>query len=868
MDAALVGRDTELSALTALVERGKGAVLAGPAGIGKTRLALEVAGRSRRQVWWMALTRASAAIPYGAFHPLAADLGTALTSEGAGSGFAHIRRMLNEQAGTGLLVVDDAQHLDESSAAAVHALARAGGLPVIATVRDGEEVPAAITSLWKDVGFERMQIRPLDRADTDTLALALLDGPADGRTLAWFWRMSRGHPLELRELISSSRETGTLKRVDDVWTLDGSLQASPRLIELVEDRLGRLDEQERFAAEALAYGEPLDMRLLASTASPAAIERLERTGVIRVMATGVAVKQATLAHPLYGEVLRSTLPATRRSMVAATLVEAAEQDPTRAPDPLRVATWSLDSGLATAEELEQAAISAVRRMAWDLALQFGTASLQLAPSYMGHGCAAAALAELGNPEGAEAHLLMARELVDDPAMLAWNTISLADVWFYHAGRMEDALELVRKQLAQTTDPEIRDEVMSALAINLMMYGSTREVGDLSRDVLESTDPSGTARLMALVALSSAEGLALRPGEVRAAVDAAMPLVEENRHRFANAEDILHASLCVAQVAEGDVTAAQMTADARLRAALESDSGDLPGFWTMYHALTLLYGGAARKSYDAHVEALLLLDRYDSWLSTPLARVGAAHAAAVMANLDDARHHLGSLAPEMQGAPRIRSRVNHVKAFLTALEEGLTAGAKAAVEAGDLAADDGHLLWAVEAWHLAVRLGNPDLVTARLAEVAKGHLGTVATLFEAHADALLAEDTTRLEQVVRDFSAGGFDLFGAEAAAQISGIHGRRQEGHLARRAAAMAHELLPEDSGVRTPPFAELPGLTPLTRREREVALLAAGGMTSKEIGEHLFISVRSVDNHLSRVYTKLGISSRSELKSVLIPGV
>jgi DNA-binding NarL/FixJ family response regulator len=52
----------------------------------------------------------------------------------------------------------------------------------------------------------------------------------------------------------------------------------------------------------------------------------------------------------------------------------------------------------------------------------------------------------------------------------------------------------------------------------------------------------------------------------------------------------------------------------------------------------------------------------------------------------------------------------------------------------------------------------------------------------------------------------------------------------------------------------------PLTRREEEVAGLAARGLTSKDIAERLFLSVRTVDNHLQRAYTKLGVSSRREL--------
>jgi DNA-binding CsgD family transcriptional regulator len=55
-----------------------------------------------------------------------------------------------------------------------------------------------------------------------------------------------------------------------------------------------------------------------------------------------------------------------------------------------------------------------------------------------------------------------------------------------------------------------------------------------------------------------------------------------------------------------------------------------------------------------------------------------------------------------------------------------------------------------------------------------------------------------------------------------------------------------------------------LTRREREVAGLAAAGASSREIAAKLVLSVRTVDNHLQNVYSKLGVASRDELARVL----
>ena len=56
----------------------------------------------------------------------------------------------------------------------------------------------------------------------------------------------------------------------------------------------------------------------------------------------------------------------------------------------------------------------------------------------------------------------------------------------------------------------------------------------------------------------------------------------------------------------------------------------------------------------------------------------------------------------------------------------------------------------------------------------------------------------------------------------------------------------------------------PLTRRERDIATLAVGGASSKEIAERLYLSVRTVNNHLQSAYSKLGIAGRRELATAL----
>jgi non-specific serine/threonine protein kinase len=63
--------------------------------------------------------------------------------------------------------------------------------------------------------------------------------------------------------------------------------------------------------------------------------------------------------------------------------------------------------------------------------------------------------------------------------------------------------------------------------------------------------------------------------------------------------------------------------------------------------------------------------------------------------------------------------------------------------------------------------------------------------------------------------------------------------------------------GVRPAPGT---AVKPLTRREKEIAALVAGGMGNREIAERLYLSKRTVDSHVEHIFAKLGFSSRTQL--------
>jgi len=76
--------------------------------------------------------------------------------------------------------------------------------------------------------------------------------------------------------------------------------------------------------------------------------------------------------------------------------------------------------------------------------------------------------------------------------------------------------------------------------------------------------------------------------------------------------------------------------------------------------------------------------------------------------------------------------------------------------------------------------------------------------------------------------------------------------------AAQALDAQASPSGVTVQPLAVSPTL--LTPQELQVAGLVAGGRSNREVADLLFLSTRTVESHLGRIYRKLGINSRTKL--------
>ena len=105
---------------------------------------------------------------------------------------------------------------------------------------------------------------------------------------------------------------------------------------------------------------------------------------------------------------------------------------------------------------------------------------------------------------------------------------------------------------------------------------------------------------------------------------------------------------------------------------------------------------------------------------------------------------------------------------------------------------------------------------------------------------------------------------SEAREQLRTAHGMLDAMGMAAFAERARRELLAtgETARKRTTTAARTAGASePLTAQEVQVARLARDGLSNPEIGARLFISSRTAQYHLGKVFTKLGITSRHQLQ-------
>lgn len=150
----------------------------------------------------------------------------------------------------------------------------------------------------------------------------------------------------------------------------------------------------------------------------------------------------------------------------------------------------------------------------------------------------------------------------------------------------------------------------------------------------------------------------------------------------------------------------------------------------------------------------------------------------------------------------------------------------------------------------------DLLTP--VQVALGALGLIPLL----AAAWLLSD--RLALAVAVVAVGQLVLTAAFGALSVPTVVAEATTyvvlGLVVRLYAGTLSELLRRQTSVKRADLNGRTGVDTLTKREREVAQLAAQGYTAREIGEQLHIGERTVETHVANVCSKLGLKAKAEL--------
>ena len=909
--AGALGRDTELSQIEDWLAPGAAPGPAGPRlvlliegepGIGKTTLWTEATGRARTVGWHVLSCRPAASdaglslvgladllrsVPDDAFARLPAPqrraLSVALLREEAGgidldpravgTGLTALLEMIASD-GPLLLAVDDAQWLDPASARALgFALRRLDDqqLRLVTTVRTegpaGQRTGAfaAVEASLDRQAITRIEVGPLSVAALHQMFARTLGSSFARPVLVRIHRAAGGNPFYALEIGREVRRLG-------VPTPSQPLPTPGDHRDLVLLRLRRLPRATRdVLAVVAATARPSTAGLDLDALAPA-----EVAGIVRVRPGG----RTEFTHPLFGSALYSSLPEASRRRLHRDLAERATSPEERARH-LALAADGPDE--ATAAALDEAAAAAAAHGAADMAVEL------------------AELARNLTPPG------------DTPTLIRRET-ELAERRYF-AGDPTGARHELERFLASLPAGEDRALVLLELGSLLWVQGESEQgLAMMSQALGEAATPGLRAGIHTRIASGSDDAdVAVEHGE------AALALTDENENPQLYSYALLVVAMFKLYSGRGADHAAVEKGMRLQRQAAGWVMSPVPAFWarnfddfgTARQRLEDFVGALREQGDHAQVapalthlarieamtghmdsaraltsEALDLAAQTEQETYLDVALCARAHVLAYAGELDDARACASDVLDRLGDRP-------------DAVLEGMAREALglAALQTGDLAEADRQFTRAEEindlvhnrepanqrfqADHAEAVTGIGDLdraerLVARLEARAAALPRPWILAVSCRCRGLLNAARGDLDQALADYQRAltaheRLDMpveLGRTLLAQ-GRLHRRRNERQRAQdclsraaavfdaagtsRWAAVAREELRRAQGRRG-------SADRLTPTELQVAELAVAGLRNTEIAARLFLSGKTVEANLSRIYRKLGVRSRTEL--------
>jgi DNA-binding CsgD family transcriptional regulator len=900
----LVGRDGEV----ARVEAFAGALSQGPAalvvrgepGIGKTALWRHAVALSRTSGCRVLVTRPAeeemALDLVGLvdlFDDFEVDLAALRLEDDAFARGRLVLEALRRLAMNGPIVVavDDVQWLDPVSARALrYALRRLETEPVgvLATVRPGSQAsdPLALSTSLPAERHDVLELGPLGLEDLRrvlTGAVASISRP----TLRRIHEVSGGNPLYAIELARGLESDGVVVSPHGAVPLPDSLQAA------IDRRLDHMPTQLTALLRTASALGTTSVKELRTTLPGVEVDRLideaEQSGLVLVEDD----LEVRLSHPLVGSAVYARMsPIERRALHGRLAALAGDED--RRARHLALSTDEPDTRIATL--LEDAAERARIRGASDLAAEFARHSVRLTPvddQDAARRRAVAEIVDLAAAGEARRALLLVDRLV--AALPRGPTRAEALVQRFYVG--DDDLERGDELLEHALEDAGEDDLLRGRVLDILGWLRGMFRGDLRRGIVCARESVEIARrhgdaglrMLATAHLAHMEALAGSPRPELMAE--AVALAEEiggprlgGGPRAWQAKQLLWS---------GELEAARGLFEAALAEDVRSGN-ELERPYRLYD-LALVECAAGRHSsslelVDQGVEAARDAENSDaeSWLAYPLAL-----AEAWLGRADDARASARRLLKwerRRGGIPR-SARARSVLGLLALSEDDARAAVRELTEADRLLERWGFahpgalpvLPDLVEALAGAGEPGQAETVLGRLVEQAGalGHEWASAAVARSRGGLLVAGGDPEgaiepLEGAASTFGRLGHGPDAARAVLALgrallaAGQRGRAAEVLADARArfremGAPLWEARASEELERAAPGSS--GGRP-TEVELRVASLVVRGLKNREIADALFMGVATVEAHLTRLYRKQGVRTRSELARMAADGL
>jgi DNA-binding CsgD family transcriptional regulator len=725
--------------------------------------------------------------------------------------------------------------------------------------------------------FERVRLEPLSLSGVYHVIRTHAGKVFPRPTLRRIVQASGGNPLFALELARALAEVGARPLPGE------SLPVPENLAALLAGRIGRLPAAVRdalLAAAALSSPQPALVVAALGEEADAALGAAEQAGLVTVRADRVR-----FSHPLLASTVYSSASAARRRELHRRLAGIAS-DPEERARHEALGTEEPDERVAAS--LDTAARDADARGAPEVAVEFAELAARLTPADDAEARArrALGLAEYVFRAGdAEEARRLADTVVEEAAgPLRARALELLARLLHVSGTSSDAFARAEQALAEAgSDPELLARIHATLALVCwhdfrLSKGHARAAMDLL-ERLDDPDPGVLAQ--ALMAYAEAE-FYTGGGLPMDAVERGLEL--ERLSPAPCVADRMSACLGVWLKYEGDFEGARRWLTATHRAAVEEgDESSLPYVVGHFPQLELWTGDWARAEQTAreHLELAEQMSQPDQRRQA-LFNVSLVHAH--MGRVDEAYAEAGELLRDAEEAQEAWG-VSNALAVLGFLELSVGRPAEAAQHLGrnfelresigtqepprsygDYAEALIELGELDRADQVIGLLGDRARAVARVPILAaaarcRGQLAAARQDLDGAA-AALAEALDHHDQVTVSF-----DL--ARTLLAVGQVRRRRGERRAAKEALEHAQRTFEQlgsplwtaraEAELRRVPIRR-GASDDLTPTEEQVAALVASGRTSREVAQTLFMSPKTVEANLTRIYRKLGIRSRAEL--------